>query len=223
MPAGSDGRSARPVAVVFDLEEALLDRRKAWLYTIEQSISIVTGERVDAQPLVEEYWRRPYAHAIDVLVAERSRRSACEARCAEIYRRSAMKSLRVQEGIGTALIRLVAAQVQVGAASREPHLVARKQIEATGLDRFVTVLASTPEGDSWNVASCLAVCMAFLDCDPKDCMYVTPSRDDAEAARRTGWRSLIAGWALPPSDELWSQDARHAGAAILHLWGGLRR
>ncbi|MGH2610573.1 MAG: hypothetical protein ACRDHF_15945, partial [Tepidiformaceae bacterium] len=93
----------RTRALIFDLEEALLDRRNAWQYAIEESIAAVCGERLSARELVAEYRMRPWSHALSVLVADRHRQVDVEQVCATMYERSAMKRLLVHEGIGMAL------------------------------------------------------------------------------------------------------------------------
>jgi hypothetical protein len=77
--------------VVFDLDEALLDRRRAWQYALEEAVIGVTGRRVDSAPLVGEYLRRPWSHVLAIVVENRDHAARCETLCAELYQRSAMK------------------------------------------------------------------------------------------------------------------------------------
>jgi phosphoglycolate phosphatase-like HAD superfamily hydrolase len=162
----------RPRALIFDLDEALLDRRNAWQYAVEESIAAVCGERLTARDLVAEYRLRPWSHALSVLVADRHRQAAVERACATIYERSAMKRLLVHEGIGVALDAVRAQRVEMGAISREPHRIAIKQIESTGLDRFLAVLSPTPKREPWDVADRLRDCARFLQREPASTTFV---------------------------------------------------
>ena len=178
--------SARPRAVVFDLDEALLDRRRAWQYALEEAVIGVTGRRVDSAPLVDEYLRRPGSHVLAIVVDDRDHASRCQALCAELFQRSAMKRLLVHDGIGMALDRLRGERIEMGAVSREPHAVALKQAESTGLDRFLAVLAPTPPGAAWEPATRFADCLAYLGRDPAEAAFVSPDTDDRAGVEGTG-------------------------------------
>lgn len=170
-------------ALIFDLDEALLDRRGAWQYAIEESVAAVCGERLSARQLVDEYRTRPWSQALSVLVPDRRLQARCEETCATMYERSAMKRLLVHEGMGMALDNVRAHRVEVGAISREPHRIAVKQIESTGLDRFLSVLAPTPVGADWVVGDRIGECLSFLERPPAEAIYVgVDIRDLAEAA-----------------------------------------
>jgi phosphoglycolate phosphatase-like HAD superfamily hydrolase len=165
-------------AIIFDLDEALLDRRRAWQYAVEESIAAVCGERVSAAELVAEYRLRPWSHALSILVVDRQRQVRCEDVCVSMYERSAMKRLLVHEGIGMGLDRVRAQRVEMGAVSREPHRIAIRQIESTGLDRFLSVLSPTAPGAAWDPIARVMDCCSFLQraanevvfvgCDPRD-------------------------------------------------------
>jgi phosphoglycolate phosphatase-like HAD superfamily hydrolase len=184
----------RTRALVFDLEEALLDRRKAWQYAVEESVAAVCGERVSALELVGEYRMRPWSHALAILVADRRKQLPAEQACVTMYQRSAMKRLLVHEGIGMALDAVRAHGVEMGAISREPHRIAIKQIESTGLERFLAVLSPTPESERWDVAARLAGCASFLERDPASITFVGWDAGDLQAAERAGFGVAVAGY-----------------------------
>jgi beta-phosphoglucomutase-like phosphatase (HAD superfamily) len=182
-------------AVIFDLDEALLASAVAWSYTVEEAVASVTGRRAEAAGLADEYRRRPWRHAISILVDSQAEIDECARLCPGIYERSAMKRLLVQEGIGMALDALRGASVEVGAISRLEHRVARKQIDSTGLDRFVTVLSATPGGESWAPAARIEDCLRFLGWSPGQCAYVACESRDLEAAASVGMSCFAAAWA----------------------------
>lgn len=185
----------RPIrALIFDLEEALLDRRAAWQYAVEESVAAVCGERVSARALVAEYRMRPWSHALSVLVADRGRQVSVEQACVAMYERSAMKRLLVHEGMGMALDAVRAQRVEIGAISREPHSIAIKQIESTGLDRFLSVLAPTPRGVGWAVGERLRECAAFLEREPAEVVFVGCEGRDLDAAAVAGFGVGAAGY-----------------------------
>jgi phosphoglycolate phosphatase-like HAD superfamily hydrolase len=184
-------------AVIFDLDETLLDRAPAWTYAVEEAVISVTGRRVDTAPLRAEYRLRPWRQVLSVLLSEHSEIDRCEELCPRMFYRSAMKRLLVHEGIGMALDHLRAARMDLGAVTREPQAVAIKQIQSTGLDRFLTVLAATPAAGSWDVAARLRECLAFLDRAPELCAFVSQDADDARAAETMGMRWFPPAWAMP--------------------------
>src|SRR6185312_5356030 len=130
-----------PKAVIFDLDEALLDQRRAWQYAVEESVAMVCNRRIDASRLVAEYRGRPWGHALAVVVDEPAERLRCCELCVTVFERSGLKRLLVHEGIGMGLDAVRAAHVEMGAISRSRHNLALKQVQSTGLDRFLAVLA----------------------------------------------------------------------------------
>jgi phosphoglycolate phosphatase-like HAD superfamily hydrolase len=210
-----------PRAVIFDLDEALLDRRRAWQYAVEEAVAGICGERVSAAGLLEEYRRRPAEHALAVLVAEPSARARCAERWRAIFYRSAMKRLLVHDGVGMGLDRLVQARIEVGAISREPHSVARKQVESTGLDRFVTVLSATPAGEGWQPGERIAECLAFLERPAGDCAFLGIDRLGLGEARNGGLRTFAARWAWQEGDcnERAIQSPGQLYEELARVWG----
>jgi hypothetical protein len=178
-----------------DLDECVLDRRGAWVYTIQEAVMAVSGTRVDAASLVAEYRGRPWRHALRVLVDSPVLVDECEALCREIFERSAMKRLLVHEGIGMALDVLRGASVEMGAISREPHGLARRQVESTGMERFVAVLSATPAGGSWDPAARVQDCLDFLGCPPAHAAFVSADTTDLHVAETLGLRCFAAAWA----------------------------
>ena len=141
--------------------------------------------------LVDEYLRRPWSHVLAIVVEDREQAARCEALCAEMYQRSAMKRLLVHEGIGMALDRLRGERIEMGAVSREPHAIALKQAESTGLDRFLAVLAPTPPGAPWDAAARFADCLAYLGRDAAQTAFVSPDADDRASVEGTGARIFV--------------------------------
>ena len=189
----------RPKAIIFDMDEALLDSRGTWQYAVEEAIASVCARRIDAGPLAMEYRRRPLQHALAILVDDPQQRERCELLCREILTRGAMKRLLVHEGICMARARLRARQIEVGAISREPHAIALKAIASTGLDRFLSVLAATPAGSHWDAGERFTHCLAFLDYEPSACVFVSRERADLEETEHTGCACYAAGWLGPVS------------------------
>jgi beta-phosphoglucomutase-like phosphatase (HAD superfamily) len=182
-------------AVIFDLDEVLLDRRRAWQYALEEGVAMVCGCRVDGAPLVSEYCHRPWRHAVTLVVPEPGEREACEEACARIYQRGAQKRLLVHEGIGMSLDHVRSAHVDMGVISREPHEVAIKQLQSTGLDRFMTVLSPTPPADAWDAATRFAECRSFLQRDAACCLFVSGDEMDIAAVEEQGGIGMLAAWA----------------------------
>ena len=181
-------------AVIFDLDEALLVRAPAWRYALEEAVLATTGVRIDAGPLAEEYRGRPFEHAI-ALVAPADVREECAELCREFYGRSAMKRLLIHEGLGMALDVLRGLRVEVGAISREPHALARKQIESTGLDRFVAALSCTPAGGRWQPSQRVNDCLTFFEQPPERCLFISRDMHDLREAAALGLNAYEAGWA----------------------------
>jgi len=184
-------------AVIFDLDEVLIDGRRAWQYAVEEAVALVCGRRIDASPLVPEYRTRPWRHALSVLVASPQECERCEELCHRLIRRSAMKRLLVYEGMAMALDSVRAEQVEMGAVSRERHEIALKQVQSTGLDRFLTVLSATPQDESWDVERRFAECLNFLERESSQAAFVGGCADDLERVATTGARCLAAGWSAP--------------------------
>jgi beta-phosphoglucomutase-like phosphatase (HAD superfamily) len=199
MPAGAP-KLPGPRAIIFDLDEVLLDSSKAWQYAVEESIASVCARRIDAGPLAEEYRRRPLRHALAVLIDDPAQRDRCEQLSREILYRGAMKRLLVHDGISMALDRLRARQIEAGAISREPHAIALKQIQSTGLDRFLSILAATPEDEPWDPGERFAHCLSFLGYDASACVYISAEPADLEAIKRTGCICFAPGWLKPVPD-----------------------
>lgn len=185
-------------AVIFDLDEALLARTAAWCYAIEQAVASVTGERVDARTLAEEYRRRPWRHALSVVLGDGSKIDRCEGLCVEMFQRSSMKKLLVHEGIGMGLDAVRGAFTEMGAISREPHSLALKQVQSTGLDRFLAVLSASPAEERWEPRGRFEACLEFLERTPGECVFIAPGVGELRDVAATGVRCFEAGWA---SDE----------------------
>jgi beta-phosphoglucomutase-like phosphatase (HAD superfamily) len=181
-------------AVIFDLDEALLDRSKAWAYTVEEAVASVTGRRIDAAPLAIEYSNRPWRHALGIVLSDPDELEAAASLCGDMYARSALKRLLVQEGAGMALDALRGASVEIGAISREPHAIARRQVDSTGLDRFLAVLSPTPDREHWDPGARLAECRGFLEYEPPKCAFIAADARALEAGRDAGFMAFVAGW-----------------------------
>ena len=199
-------REARPLAtapkgagrfraVIFDLDETLLLRGPAWCYALEEAVLTLTGTRVRATPLSAEYRRRPWSAALSILLDGGVDIERCATLCQSMFERSALKRLLVHDGLGMALDRLRGERVEIGAISREPHAQAIKQIQSTGLDRFLAVLSATPKGDPWHAAARLGDCLTFLERDPARCAFVSGDPEDLAAAGRGGFTCYQAAWA----------------------------
>jgi hypothetical protein len=183
-------------AILFDLDEALLSRGKAWQYAIEESVVCVSGRRVSASGLVEEYRNRPWRHALAIVLDDPDEIDRCERLAAQMFERSALKRLTVHEGLGMALDRLRGARVELGAITRERHAFALKQIQSTGLDRFLTVLSATPAGEQWDVCTRLGDCLRFIERAPEACAFVAPDSFDRRQAAGMGFGCYLPAWVL---------------------------
>lgn len=182
-------------AVIFDLDEALLVREGAWRYAVEEAVASVAGRRVDAAPLAAEYRHRPWHHALAILLDDRDQVNRTTRLCQEFYERSAMKRLLVHEGVGMALDRLRGDCIEMGAVTHERHALALKQLESTGLDRFLTVLAPTAAGAAWDLAARLADAIGYLGVPPSATAFIGTDAQDLAAAARAGLVVHQAGWA----------------------------
>ncbi len=185
-----------PKAIIFDLDEVLLDSSRAWQYAIEEAVASICRTRIDAGPLADEYRRRPWSHALAVIVEDPLQRERCEQLCREIFYRSGMKRLLVHDGISMGLDHLRSRQVEVGAISREPHGIALKQIQSTGLDRFLSVLSATPE-ERWDPGERFADCLGFLDYEASVCAFVSADMADLRSVEARGGRCFAPGWLEP--------------------------
>jgi phosphoglycolate phosphatase-like HAD superfamily hydrolase len=182
-------------AVLFDLDDALLDRAPAWRYALEEAVISVTGRRIDATPLVGEYLSRPWRHVLRVVLADPREIERCAELCPQMFYRSAMKRLLVHEGLGMALDHLRGARMDMGAISHEPHGNAIKQIQSTGLDRFLTVLSATPAGAPWDPTARLDECLGFIERPADVCAFVSADEGDGAAAAAMGMAWYRPGWA----------------------------
>ena len=162
MPLASSGKR-NPRLAVFDLNRALIDSRPAWRYAIEESVISVTGKRVSAGPLVEEYHQRPWRHALGILVRDPEEANRCEALCVEMHGRSAMKRLLVFEGIGMALDALRAERIDMAGVTRLAHRTAMKQVQSTGLDRFLAYVAAPHGGEAFGFEDLFRACCDVLE------------------------------------------------------------
>lgn len=181
-------------AVIFDLDEALLDTRRAWRYTLEEALVSVTGRRIDAGPLLEEYRRRPLRDALGIVLDDPADRDRCEQLARTMFERSAMKQLLVHEGIGMALDELRGARVEMGAISRRPHTLAIKQIHSTGTDRFLAVLSPTPPGERWDAAARVEECVRYLEHPRGAVAFVSGDVFDLRTVARANVAGFTAGW-----------------------------
>lgn len=192
---------AGPFAVVFDLDRVLVDARSAWVYTLEQAVLAATGQRVEGGRLVGDYGSRAWQDALAIVVDGPPERERARELCEQISERSALKQLRVYEGVGMALDALRGARVEIGAVSRLAHGSAMRQIEATGLDRFFTVLSPTPAGTGWKATARFEECRGYLDVEAGHCVFVSDVPEDIEQvaaadgiSRWAGWKGESPGW-----------------------------
>jgi beta-phosphoglucomutase-like phosphatase (HAD superfamily) len=193
-PDSMSGNGTAPRAVILDLDEALLDSRRAWQYTLEEALVSVTGRRMDVSGLVEEYRRRPWREALSIVIPDARDRQRCETLCGLLYERSGMKKLLVHDGIGMALDELRGRRIEIGAVSRQAHAVAIRQIESTGLERFLSVLAATPAGERWEAPARVQQCLAFLERTPQEAAFVSPDSYDLRDVAERGMRCYNACW-----------------------------
>lgn len=189
------GYRPHPRAIIFDLDRCLIDSRNAWRYCVEESIAVATGRRVSAAALVDEYHIRPWQDALRVLLPSPDDARRCELLCASMFERSAMKKLLVHEGVGMALDALRREQIELGAISRLPHAVAVKQVQSTGMDRFIAVLSATPPGERWQPVPRFEACLAFLETTPSESAFVSGDAADLATVAQIGATPFAAAWA----------------------------
>lgn len=189
------GLQPHPRAIIFDLDRSLIDSRNAWRYCIEESLASATGRRFIASELVDEYHTRPWRDALRILAPLPEDADRCEGLCQTMFERSAMKRLLVHEGIGMALDALRGERIELGAISRLPHSLAVKQVQSTGLDRFLAVVAATPEDALWRPLDRITQCLAFLEALPTRSAFVSGESRDLELAQPAGIRPYAAAWA----------------------------
>lgn len=182
----------RPRLVVFDLDLCVIDNRAAWCYALDEAVMMTTGERLESAPLYDEYRGRAWDHAASILVQDPALRPRVADLAEQYYRRSALKRLLVFEGIGMALDSLRGERIEMGGITRENHYHAMRQLESTGVDRFLTVLAPTPDGEEWKPGLRIADCARYTEAPGEDVLFVTPDADDRREADVAG---IAAGWA----------------------------
>lgn len=189
------GNRPHPRAIVFDLDRCLIDPRAAWRYCIEESIAAASGRRVSALDLVDEYHQRPWSQALGVLLDTAEAVARCEELSQQMFERSAMKKLLVHEGVGMALDALRAERIELGAISRLPHATAVKQVQSTGLDRFLAVLSATPGNERWQPRLRFEHCIAFLEAPLSESAFVSGEGADLRDLGRLGAAVFRADWA----------------------------
>lgn len=207
-------------AVIFDLDEVLLDTRRAWQYTVEEAVAIGCNRRESAAQLVEDYRRRPWRDVLGILVTAVEERDRCEALCVRIYERSAMKRLLVHEGVGMGLDRIRASLIEMGAISRAPHGPALRRIESTRLEGFLAVLSPTAPDERWDVRGRIADCLRFLRYEPAECAFVSADAHDLRTADGEGLRVFEASWATTGPT---GYPAVPSPGALADLLAGARR
>ena len=206
-------------AVIFDLDETLIDSRPAWRYTLEETLMSVANRRIDTGPLVEEYHRRPWRDSLAIVLDDAGERRRAEELCERIEGRSAMKRLLVFDGTGMALDEIRGAHIEIGAISRLRHATALKQAQATGVDRFLTVLSATPEGEEWDAGARASECLSYFGREAGACVFVGAEARDVEGARRMGFVGLRATWAPAGEDGGEEGLSTPAGVAVVLLFG----
>lgn len=180
----------------------------------------IANRRISAESLVEEYQRRPWSESLRILLDDPNDLSQAKKLCQRIAERSAMKKLLVFDGTGMALDDVRGAHLEIGAISRLPHAVALKQAQATGLDRFLTVLSATPIGRAWEPGARASECLSYFGREPASCLFIGASDQDIDQALQVGLVALRAGWShgLGKSQ---SEGVRSPGAVATMLLFGL--
>lgn len=214
-----------PKAVIFDLDAAIIDSRRAWKYALEEAVMMVTGERIDPSDLAEGYEWRPWEHVVPIVVHGRDDQNRCLRLCERYYRRSALKWLLVFEGIGMALDQVRGELIEMGGITRETHADAMRQIESTGIDRFLSVLSPTNDGVRFEPAERFAECITYLECPPSRAVYVSPFERDLREVADTGAATALASWTTaeataPGGMEHPSELPESIREAVVRLHGG---
>lgn len=184
----------RPKAIVFDLDETLIDNAPAWLYSVEEALISVTGRRESARPLLAEYRRRPIRDVFGILTRTREESMRCEQLFTMMYGRSALKKLLVHPGVGMALDQVRGVRIEMAAITRLAHGPAMRQIESTGLDRFFAVMSPTPPGEAWSVTERIRDCLGYLERAPANCVFVSGEKADLDSASSTAIACYEAAW-----------------------------
>lgn len=219
MPLAGTSRP-HPRLLIFDLDRALIDPRPAFTYAIEEAVAAVTGRRLSAAPLADEYHTRPWRDALRILIDSPADCDRAEALCREYAARSALKRLLVHEGVGMALDTLRAAGVEMAAFSRYPYPLARKHVESTGLDRFFACL-TVAGSDRFDPAYAIAECLRLLEAPPGETAVIAPGRYERSAAERLGLIPFTAAW-VPDHDpgDLPIPTTGHILEALHRRWEG---
>lgn len=195
------GNRPHPRAIIFDLDRCLIDSRNAWRYCVEESIASTRGRRIDASALVDEYHVRPWRDALSVLAESHEEAVRCEHLCRVMFERSAMKKLLVHEGVGMALDSLRGERIELGAISRLPHALSIKQVQSTGLDRFLAVVASSPDAGAWQPRELIERCLNFLETTALDSAFLGAQPGDIVVASSMGLRPYLGDWATDDREE----------------------
>jgi len=217
------GLKPHPKAVLFDLDRCLIDSRRAWQYCVEESLASAGGQRFDAAALVDEYHVRPWRHALAVLAPTPELVTRCEELCETMYERSAMKKLLVHEGVGMALDAVRAEHIEIAAISRLPHALAVKQVQSTGLDRFVAVLSATAKEERWDPLLRMEPCLRFLECEAEQVAFVGADERDVERLVSTGAAPFLAAWTRGDNETTQFPAIASPGdvvGALLAAWRG---
>jgi phosphoglycolate phosphatase-like HAD superfamily hydrolase len=189
----------RPRAIVFDLDEVLIDSAPAWLYALEESMVSVTGRRENLKPLVAEYRRRPLRDVLAMLLATPAERDRAEKLFTTMYGRSAMKKLLVHQHVGMSLDQLRSLRIEMAAITRLPHYMAMRQIESTGLDRFFSVMSPTAPDPTWDPVSRTKDCLGYLEYAAAACLFVSGEGRDLGEVKALGLTCYEARWAAVES------------------------
>ena len=222
------GSRPHPRALVVDLDRCLIDPRNAWRYCIEEAIAAANGTRLSAAELVAEYHQRPWRHALGVLLDSPEAVARCTELSQTMYERSGMKKLLVHEGVGMALDALRGEGIELGGISRLPHALALKQVQSTGLDRFLAVLSATPADETWRPVERFETCLAFLEAAPGQSGFISGEERDLRDVAGAGAECFRAAWAPAPSefeaaaDRRWPEIALPGDsvAVVMRRWAG---